>query len=377
MNRTEEFPRTGPPNRVLFVTRKWPPAIGGMEKYCGKLVSALRKRNVSVTLLALPGREDGTPPSFARVVWFFITAAWNLCWNSHRYDVVHFADPVLFPLVLANKLFANTPCVMTGYGLDMVYQRRPTFKATLYGLFLRWCVRNRHRVDQYIAISRHTASLMNEVGFRPVRVINLGVTLPEDLSGERYRDGGSPYLLFVGRLVPRKGARWFVENVLPELPAGVTLKAVGVGWDEVELEAVQSSEQAEWLGPVSQSQLEKLYAQSIATVMPNLRPENETDVEGFGLVALEAAAHGSVPVVARIQGLKDAVRNGKNGFLVQSGDQSSWVEILTNIMHWSPKRRQQFCVTARRTIERYYTWARVAERTEAVYRKAFLSSVCP
>ena len=62
---------------LIFVTRKWPPAMGGMETYCFKLVDELRKRH-SLELLALPGAADGSVPGAARLVRFGVTSAWRI-----------------------------------------------------------------------------------------------------------------------------------------------------------------------------------------------------------------------------------------------------------------------------------------------------------
>jgi glycosyltransferase involved in cell wall biosynthesis len=225
-------------------------------------------------------------------------------------------------------------------------------------------------VDLYIANSWSTASLMKEAGFWPVRVVKLGVSVPPTPASRarQSRAQEGPYLLFVGRLVPRKGAAWFVERVLPLLPAEVRLKLAGVAWDGAELAAIQRLPRARWLGPVSKERLADLYAGSVATVMPNMPTEDGDDVEGFGLVALEAAAHGSVPIAARLQGLEDAVRHGENGFLVQPGQPGAWRRAIMEVLQWSAEDRRRFTCRARRTLERHYTWDRVAERTEEAYR---------
>jgi glycosyltransferase involved in cell wall biosynthesis len=83
--------------KVLFVTRKWPPAVGGMEVYCAELTRELSGR-VDLTTHALPGREDGRPPSGLRLAWFFLREAVFLVRHRNRYDVIHYGDLVMFPL---------------------------------------------------------------------------------------------------------------------------------------------------------------------------------------------------------------------------------------------------------------------------------------
>ena len=63
---------------LIFVTRKWPPAMGGMETYCFKLVEELRKRH-AVELVALPGAADGSVPGAGQLVRFGLARPQGYC----------------------------------------------------------------------------------------------------------------------------------------------------------------------------------------------------------------------------------------------------------------------------------------------------------
>src|SRR5207342_292517 len=84
-----------------------------------------------------------------------------------------------------------------------------------------------------VANSRYTASLARQAGFRNVVVVN--PPLPESALTRAteardvapLRAGFGRFVLCFGRLVPRKGAMWFAENVLPRLPADVGLLVAG------------------------------------------------------------------------------------------------------------------------------------------------------
>ncbi len=353
--------------RVLMVTRKWPPTIGGMETYSYKLAEALRER-VELNVKALPGNADGSTPSIWRLTWFVCKTAFHLLRHAGRYDIVHFTDPVLLPLAWCVRLRGKASCFVTVHGLDMIYHRRRTMAGRLYALFMRLAVRIRKSVCCVIANSHHTASLAEEAGFGPVQVVPLGASIPEVRhTSER---SGAPYVLFVGRLVPRKGLSWFIRNVLPDLPEDVRLKVVGTPWEKRELEAVRESPRADWVGPVSNDRLNTLLAGATATIMPNVPTLAGTDVEGFGLVALEAGVAGSVPVVASLEGLKDAVREGENGFQVEAENPALWRDTLLRILSWSDEQRRDFREKMRDTIAEHFTWCIVADRTVALYQQA-------
>jgi glycosyltransferase involved in cell wall biosynthesis len=104
-------------------------------------------------------------------------------------------------------------------------------------------------------------------------------------------------------------------------------------------------------------------------IMPNIRSRDSTDVEGFGIVAVEAAAQGIPIVVANIEGLSDAVRDRETGFLVESGDAEAWRKKIVELAAWSDETRRAFAAEAHRGVARHYSWGRVADDTVAIYRR--------
>ena len=63
--------------RVLFLTRKWAPAIGGMEVYSMELSEEL-SNSVNLTVRALSGNKDGSPPGIARLIYFLFSSLFFL-----------------------------------------------------------------------------------------------------------------------------------------------------------------------------------------------------------------------------------------------------------------------------------------------------------
>src|SRR5262245_53736654 len=98
--------------KVLFITRKWPPAVGGMEVYSRELVRELRDR-VELDLRVLPGQANGSPPSGWALVNFALKTAGRLIASRAQWDVVHGGDLAIWPLVwLATLRRRNRRCVI-------------------------------------------------------------------------------------------------------------------------------------------------------------------------------------------------------------------------------------------------------------------------
>jgi phosphatidylinositol alpha-1,6-mannosyltransferase len=144
-------------------------------------------------------------------------------------------------------------------------------------------------------------------------------------------------ILFIGRLVRRKGLRWFVADVLPALARrrpGLRLVVLGDGPDRPAIEAAATAagmaDRLVWLGAADDETKQHWLARAGACIMPNIAVPG--DMEGFGIVALEAAAMGCPVVAADIEGLRDAVADGVSGSLVKSGDASAWLAAIDALL---------------------------------------------
>jgi len=352
--------------RVLFVTRKWPPAVGGMETYALKLTEALASRT-TLEVKTLPGKSDGTPPGMFSLAAFMLGCAALL--RRRKVDVVHVGDLVLWPLALVARWAGSAPrLAMTAYGLDLIYGRRNGILPWFYRRYLALGVRLIGQSVRIIAISSPTALLCREAGFNDVTVVTLGVDMPASTPPPPMGISGSrPFVLFVGRLVKRKGAAWFAREVLPLLPETLRLVVVGKCWDDQEMAALYGSERIDYHDFVSDDALLTLRREALVVIMPNI-PSDGLDMEGFGLTALEAAADGGVLLASGIEGIVDAVMHGTTGFLLPAGDAPSWATKIAEVAAWPADRRASFIRGAQEAIAAHYAWGAVAERTLDAYR---------
>jgi phosphatidylinositol alpha-1,6-mannosyltransferase len=79
------------------------------------------------------------------------------------------------------------------------------------------------------------------------------------------------------------------------------------------------------------------------------------DVEGFGMVAIEAAAHGLPTVAFDVGGVADAVVAGRTGSLVSSSD---YEEFASQVLQWLDRSRDERCRTSCRTASYRFSWER-------------------
>lgn len=336
---------------VLYVTRRFPPSVGGMQLLARQIHEALTRHGHS-ELVAL-GRSQ------KHLVWFLplavVRTAALLVRRRVHYVVcgdvlVHAA---LYPVL---RLFRPTVAVVA-HGLDL------TFDVKLY----RWWVRRTlPRADRVVAISTATAREAERVGVPTHRIHIQPPGLPVQSGDEEHRraarerirsrlglPGGSFVLVTVGRLVKRKGVRWFVEHVLPRLAPEVVYVVVGTGpeHDAIAEAAGDAGSRVRLLGQVDEELRDSLLLAADLFVMPNIAVPG--DMEGFGLVAVEATFRGTPVVASRLEGIADAVIDGETGWLCPSGDADAFVARIDETMRDRVALRRCADSFREAAIERY------------------------
>lgn len=346
--------------KLTFITRKWPPAIGGMETYSQRLLEGVQ-HDLDVTLMACASQADGSPPTAGKLLGFGFKSFWRLLATTTPPDIVHISDMASWPLALAVKLKRwPSRIVLSAHGTDVTYPRRGGPKGTLYGAYLRL---GQRWLDPSIVIanSRATADAVRDFGWSRVEIIPLA----SDLRRSEPAPLSTQSLLFAGRILPLKGLSWFIENVLPRLPDDITLRVAGTIWDSAEATCL-AHPRVTYLGGLSQPDLTTEYAKALAVIIPNIPVENGT-FEGFGLVATEASACGAVTLGAASGGLNDAIIDGTTGFLLTPMDANVWQQKIVEILHWPAAQRHGFVTRSMQVCHAYYNWERVVGETVKIY----------
>ncbi|HKU38099.1 MAG TPA: glycosyltransferase family 4 protein [Polyangiales bacterium] len=225
-----------------------------------------------------------------------------------------------------------------------------------------------------ISISARTAELAVQAGAAPdrIRTTYIGVD-PERYRPEEQPElrrklaGDGQLLLSVARLVPRKG----IDNVLQALPAvlarvpNLTYAVIGEGPDLARLTALAAqlgvSERVRFLQGVP-GDLVEYYNACDLFVMP--AREEPGDVEGFGIVYLEANACEKPVIGARAGGVIDAVADGESGLLVPQNDVPALAAAITSLLT-DRERAADLGRRGRQRVLSQLSWQRVGANTLA------------
>lgn len=326
-----------PPN-ILFISRKNPPQVGGMEAHSAALQEAL---NVPFFLIALNKKQS-------HLIWWLPWALIRALKESRRANIVYLEDALLAPLGYIIKRFTKKPVVVSAHGLDVIYQNR---------LYQQLIPRTLQKLDHVIAVSHATKI---ECIKRGIKATNISV-IPNGIHPHDRISENPDQILVLGRLVERKGARWFLEHVAPRIP-DITINVVGTGEQSKEIDALGNRLPHVTIhGRVSQRKLDALFLSSVVMVMPNIRVEG--DMEGFGITALEAGSWG-IPVVASpIEGIKDAVTMDESGLFAESLNAEEFEQAIRNCCKWSPEKRRSIKIRT----EQHFSWKQISKRYEQVF----------
>jgi phosphatidylinositol alpha-1,6-mannosyltransferase len=148
-------------------------------------------------------------------------------------------------------------------------------------------------------------------------------------------------LLSVGRLVERKGFDMVIKSlkkIIPKVP-DIAYVIVGDGPDKKRLEMITAlehmGEYVHFAGAVSDIDLSAYYSSCEALIMPSRRLKNG-DVEGFGIVYLDANSYGKPAIGGRSGGAPEAISHGETGLLVDPTDIQSIADAVIRLLTDEP-----------------------------------------
>lgn len=371
--------------RLLFVTQDFPPDVGGIQTYSWEVAGRLATRVRELTVVApqrpgaasvdrtapfpirrLPGRPDLLPLSLMPVV-----PVWG--WKRSIDVALHTQWQTVAASVLARALSGRPRrIVCVAHGRELLFNPMPSGSGlnAAYNRLRRCLLR---RVNMFLPVSQYTAGLLHEHGVPPSRTH----VVPNGTDPERFRprDGtpvrerlglsGRTILLTVGRLVRRKG----IDTVLRALPTiadtcpDVTYVIAGTGPDRPRLDQLAARlgvrNRVQFAGEVDHDRLPLFYSAADLFVMP--AREDPPDIEGFGLVFLEANACGTPVIGARSGGIPDAIRDGETGLLVPPDAPDALADAAIRILT-TPGLADTLGEQGRHRAVHEASWDRVADR---------------
>lgn len=350
-----------------MVTRNFPPLTGGMERFNYQVFLALRDQ-YDVALCGPRGCGEFAAGNIcyefpATPAWRYVTSSLATTMRAaseFKPDMVYAGSGLAAIAALFAARRANAKCGICLYGLDLIAPN---------AIYQRLFIPAIKRFDFFFVISRHTAQLAIQQGIPESRIAALiypGTELPDfSMRSEKARGfrnqyglGSRPILLSAGRLSPRKGIVEFIENCLPEIVQHhpeVCFVIIGdnptqgLGSNAAPnlkqriinaIARLRLQEHVKLLGRCDDNTLSDAYFAADAFVFPVI--DIPGDVEGFGMVAIEAAAHGTYTIAFASGGIPDAISDEVSGKLVATGDYTQFTQaVIQQLQCTNPEQAKQ------------------------------------
>jgi len=284
------------------------------------------------------------------------------------FDIVHVHWP--FPHALFGylaKKAGGTKIVTTFYGVELRWVKT---KMAFLKSFLRWGI---GFSDKVTAISSYTAREVRELvpdDEVAVEVIPYTITVTAKLNQESQAKPLLPLVLYVGRLVERKGVEYLIRafaEVVREVPSELVI--VGKGPEDERLhqltEKLNLVQKVHFKGWVSQDELEQLYNQCNVFVLPAII-DSKGDTEGLGVVLLEAMSYMKPVVASNLGGITDIVKDRETGLLVNEKDPHGLSEAIKSLLS-DPSLAASLAKRGYEHVQKQFSWERILSQWTALY----------
>ncbi|MEW5759840.1 MAG: glycosyltransferase family 4 protein [Candidatus Thermoplasmatota archaeon] len=363
--------------KITQVAPYFNPHIGGVENHVYFISKFLLSKGHDVTVLtslydkALREKESIDGINVKRVKTIGTIFSTPITPGLKKFlgdeDIIHAHSPPPLSSYYAAKFCRkeNKKFVLT-YHCDL---ELPTFFGNLITSFYRktfdrYTLNTAKKIiatsESYVSTSR---ALWNYETIIIPNGVDTGKFKPGLECNEIKEKYGENIVLYVGRLVYHKGLDVFIESAKYVDDA----KYIVIGSGEMKAQLADIIEKfglenkVELIGKVDSSTLPKYYSACNVFVLPSV-----SRLEAFGLVLLEAMACGKPVVASDMPGIREILKEGENGFLIEPFNAKKLAEKL-NVLISDKKFAESLGANGRKIVEEKFSWSKICEKLEKVY----------
>lgn len=277
-------------------------------------------------------------PKFLMLVPFYIVGGmikiYQIC-KREKFEIIHVHWP--FPHAIfgwLGKKVGGVKLVYTFYGAEALLI---TKKLNFLLKPMKWTLQ---KADDIIAISSFTGREIEQICSKKIKVIPCGSGFeniqPKKNTSESNQRARIPNILFVGRLVERKGIDYLIKAIsMVRKEREITLTIVGEGDERTKLDKLvrdlNLKNCVEFTGFVSHEELDPYFRRCALFVLPAI-VDSRGDTEGLGIVLLEAMSYQRPVIASNVGGIVDIVKDGKTGMLVQEKNPKELADAIVKIL---------------------------------------------
>ncbi len=286
----------------------------------------------------------------------------------------HFITDAVFAMPYAQHL--GIPLVVTLHGYDFLLSDKALKAISFrYRSYIRQKAKLKDFVATFIGGSQFILQTLAEQGYPTAKLTLQPYAVDLDYFTPDETVQREPIVLFVGRLIEKKGARYLIEAMAQIERQHPTVQTVFIG-DGIERSALehlarQHLKRATFLGTQPPEIVRQWMNRARVFCVPSIRAQNN-DTETFGVVFAEAQAMKLPPVSFAVGGIPEVIQHGVTGFLAHEkdvGQLSSYLDILlSDSTLW-----QQFSEAARQNVVRLFDLNLIVQQLEELYDRVLLN----
>jgi len=372
---------THKPLKILQTPVRFYPAIGGVEKYVLELSKSLVKDGHEVTVVCAnePPENHRTGifginiirlPYIRKIANTNITTRLLPTLLRQDFDVIHTHIPTPWSADWSAlvSLIKRKPLIVTyhndlikGGGFEALIAK--AYNATFLRLLFRRASKIIITQSRYLGYSKHLRKYENKVVTIP-----LGITKPLPTKDIKRK----PYQLFFLSVLDRhheyKGLDVLIKSLVevrkqyPEVHLIVGGKGELVTKYKKLAKSLGLSRNVEFLGYVPEDELPKLYASSAAFVLPSTN-----NLEGFGIVALEALTYATPVVTTDLAGSSEFIKKNDAGLIVSPSDISALTEAILTLLA-NPSKTAAMGARGANVVNQEFSWDKIAAQVVDIYK---------
>jgi phosphatidyl-myo-inositol dimannoside synthase len=371
--------------RTLIVTNDFPPRQGGIQSFVHSLALRLPRESLTIYAPAWEGAAEFDarqpfevirhPTSLMLPVPSVIRRAVGLARTRHAEAVVFGAAAPLGLIAPPLRRAGIQRAVAITHGHEAGWAALPGARNLLHQIGEAVDVVT--YLGDYFRV-RLARALSADAAARMIRLapgVDATLFRPDHEAGaairQRYGLAGRPVVVCVSRLVPRKGQDLLIR-AWPEVQrqvADAALLIVSGGPYSGQLhrlaERTGVTPSVHFTGPVPAAELPAHYAAGDVFAMPCRTRRGGLDVEGLGIVYLEASATGLPVIGGDSGGAPDAILDGESGYVVPGRDPAALAARITGLLT-DPATARAMGEKGRAWVERDWSWEMAAARLRSI-----------
>jgi phosphatidyl-myo-inositol dimannoside synthase len=378
--------------KTLLITLDYPPIRGGVASYWSNLAAKMPAESICVLV-----SEDENSVHFDKDQEYTIYRR-NLlscnkwCWPKwlpmityarniikkekiEKLIVTHILPVGTVALIL--KLLFRIPYMVSMHGLDIAYASCSLKKKILARLILRYS-------DNIIVNSDYTKNLMfeklcskcgskTEIIYPCPNVTHREIETHDlNLFKQAHQLVGKKILLTVARLVRRKGQDMVIKSLkkIKEKVPNISYLIVGKGQDTERLKELARENGVEdqilFFHDIRNKELSFFYQLADVFIMPS-RKLDDGDVEGFGIVYLEANSYGKPAIAGNVGGSPEAVLHNQTGLIVDPEDETDIASAVTTLL-LDEEKAIQLGQAGKKRVEQEFSWDKQADKLKEMIK---------